>query len=115
MKDLMQNAVSFLSFDFATDRNSLSQQFAGTHTFSQNDYPLWSTAATRQNLIARYWSGLVLCHFFTLFGLPTILSLATLTRFDARYLGVVFVAGLITFSTLLAFLYWPKFYNFFLP
>src|SRR3954454_21571020 len=115
MKDLMQNAVSFLSFDFALDRKSLSQQFTTTHIFYQKEIPLWSTNATRRKLIGRYWFELVLCHFVVLFGLPSILSLASLAHFDVRYLGIVFLTGVISFSTLLAFLYWPKYYNFFLP
>jgi hypothetical protein len=115
MKDLMQNTVSFLSFDFVSDANSLSQQFTTTHLFYQKDSPLWSTNATRHKLIARYWFELVLCHFFVLVGLPAILSLTTFKHFDVRYLGIVFFTGVISFSTLLGFLYWPKYYNFFLP
>src|SRR3954471_1744504 len=105
MKDLLQNGISFLSFDFVSDANSLSRQFAVSHSFYQRDNPLWSTSATRHKLIGRYWFELVICHFFVLFGLPAILSLATLPHFDSRYLGIVFLIGLITFSTLLAFLY----------
>jgi fucose 4-O-acetylase-like acetyltransferase len=115
MKDLMQKVMSFLSFDFALNANVLSQQFAATHYFYQKDIPLWSTRATRQKVIARYWFELVFCHFAILFGLPAILSLAALGQFQIVYLTVVFLAGLIIFLTMLVFHYLPNFYNFFLP
>jgi len=114
MKELMQKVVSFITFEFALDRNCLSQQFAATHTAYQKNFPEWSTTATRQKVIFRYWFELVLSHFALLFGLPALLLLAS-NHFDTRYLSIVFVAGILTYAVMLLFHYWPNFYSDFLP
>ncbi len=48
MKELMQKVVFFITFEFALDRNCLSQQFAATHTAYQKDFPEWSTPLGRK-------------------------------------------------------------------
>ncbi|MCW3107421.1 MAG: hypothetical protein JWQ09_1927 [Segetibacter sp.] len=49
MKDWTQKVISFIAFEFATDRNCLSQQFNATHVLYQKDILGWSTNATKQN------------------------------------------------------------------
>ncbi len=115
MKDLMQKIVSFITFDFALDRNCLTQQFNATHALYQNNIPHWSTKSTRQKVIGRYWFELVLTHFGFLFGLPALLFLMTSTHLGTAPLAIIFLPALITFSTLVLFVYWPRFYNSFLP
>lgn len=110
----MQKVMSFITFEFATDRNCLSQQFNATHVFYQKDIPHWSTNATRQKLIARYWFELVVIHFYLIFGFPALLFVAT-KHLVRSYLPVIFVTGLLTFVIMLLFHYWPNFYNNFLP
>lgn len=39
MKDLMKKVISFITFEFASDRNCLSKQFAATHILHQRDLP----------------------------------------------------------------------------
>ncbi len=114
MKDLMKKVMSFITFEFALDRNCLSKQFAATHTAYQKDFPEWSTTATRKKVIFRYWFELVLSHFALLFGLPALLLLAS-NHFDTRYLSIVFVAGILTYAVMFLFHYWPNFYSDFLP
>lgn len=114
MKDLMKKVMSFITFEFALDKNCLSQQFAATHISQQKDFPEWSTTATRQKIIFRYWFELVLSHFALLFSLPALLLLAS-NHFDTRYLSIVFVAGILTYAVMFLFHYWPNFYSDFLP
>ncbi len=109
MKELMQKVVFFITFEFALDRNCLSQQFAATHTAYQKDFPEWSTTATRQKIIFKYWFEHVLSHFALLFGLPALLLLAS-NHSDTRYLSIVFVAGMVRYAVMLLFHYWPNFY-----
>jgi hypothetical protein len=54
MKDLMWKVISFMSFEFASEANRLSQRFTATHIFNQKDIAGWSTNSTRQKIIARY-------------------------------------------------------------
>jgi hypothetical protein len=75
MKDLMQKVMSFVTFEFALDRNCLAQQFSATHTWQQKDIPYWSTKATRQKIISRYWFELVLGHFAFLISTGVLLLL----------------------------------------
>ena len=115
MKDFLQKIMSFITFEFATDRNCLSQQFNATHVLYQRDTPGWSTNATRQKVIARYWFELVLSHFCFLFGFPALLFFAGTNHLVGSYLPIIFITSLLTFTTLLLFHYWPNFYNNFLP
>ena len=48
-------------------------------------------------------------------GIPALLFLTTLGQFENAHLTIVFLAALLTFSTLTLFFYWPSFYNYFLP
>jgi hypothetical protein len=114
MKEAMLKVMSFITFEFALDQNSLSQQFASTHSAHQRDFREWSTTATRQKVIFRYWFELVLSHFASLFGLPALFLLAS-NHFDTRYLSIVFVVGILTYAVMFLFHYWPNFYSDFLP
>lgn len=38
-KDLMEKVMSFISYQFAIDRNCVSQQFNATHVLYQKDIP----------------------------------------------------------------------------
>ncbi|GEO11374.1 hypothetical protein [Segetibacter aerophilus] len=115
MKNVMQKILSFITFDFAFDRNCLTQQFNATQALYQSNIPFWSTNSTRQKVIGRYWFELVLTHFSFLFGLPALLFLMTSAHFESAQITIIFLAALITFSTLMLFVYWPGFYNSFLP
>ena len=114
MKDLMQEVVSFITFDFASDEGCLSKQFAATHASMQKNLPFWSTTSTRQKIVSRYWFELVLSHFVFLFGLAVAL-MQILFRASGLALPALFVAAIITFTVLFLFNYWPNFYSDFLP
>ncbi len=106
--------MSFVTFEFALDRNCLAQQFSATHSWQQRDTPYWSTKATRQKIISRYWLELVLSHFGFLFSAGVLLLLIIFPH-PGLALPVVFVSGIATFAVLLLFQYWPNFYSDFLP
>lgn len=70
MKDLMNKAIAFLTFDSLLQTAQISTQFAETHHKRQAETNGWCTKATRQQLISTYWSTHVIGHFVVLFGLP---------------------------------------------
>ncbi len=55
MKDLVKKVKSFITFDYPLQTAYISTQFTDTHKKLQTDIPEWSTAATRQKLVSRYW------------------------------------------------------------
>jgi len=114
MKDLMEKVVSFITFEFASNQNCLTQQFSATQFFNQKNNPGWSTNSTRQKIIARYWYDLVLSHFIVIFGLPSLLFLLA-TANQQRSLSIVFIVGLVTYPIMCLFHYRPHFYFNFLP
>lgn len=117
MKDLMKQARSFLTFDFPLETTHISAQFAKTHSKLQIETPEWSTTATRQQLISKYWSTYVLRHFAVLFGLPVLILYLLHGGFDqpSFYLVTVLFAGLITYAVLYLFHYHPFFSSVYLP
>lgn len=110
----MKKVISFITFEFASNRDCLSKQFAATHILHQRNLPEWSTTATRQKVIFRYWFELVLSHFAWVFGFPALLLLAS-HNYNTRYLSIIFVAGIVTYAVMVLFHYWPNFYSDFLP
>ena len=89
-----------MTFDYPLQTSHISAQFAGTHLKLQLENPGWSTNATRQKLISRYWFTYVVGHYSALFGLAI--------------LSVPFLSGNFTaFSLLLAaFVSYPILYLF---
>ncbi len=117
MKELMKQAESFITFDFPLQTAHISEQFAKTHSKLQIETPEWSTTATRQQLIFKYWSTYVASHFAILFGLPVLIFFLVHRGFDqpSFYLVTVLVAGLITYAALYLFHYRPFFSSVYLP
>jgi hypothetical protein len=115
MKDLMRRVESFITFDFTLNANYISAQFATTHNYYKKEIANWSTNATKQKVIASYWTKDVLSHFAVLFGLPALLMFLKPAYFNFEFLPAIFVAALITFPVMLLFHYWPGFHNRFLP
>jgi hypothetical protein len=115
MREMLQKAKSFITFDFPLDRDYISEQFATTHNFYQKEIPQWSTNATRRKVIASYWFVHVLKHFAFLFGVPATIFILVLSRSDAPVLSIAFVDAIITFVVILLFHYGPNFYSNFLP
>ncbi|MDP1811222.1 MAG: hypothetical protein Q8K66_07430 [Sediminibacterium sp.] len=117
MKDLMKQARSFITFDFPLQTVHISAQFAKTHSKLQIETPEWSTTATRQQLISKYWSTYVAGHFAILFGLPVLILFLLHGGFDQPrfYLVTVFIAGLLSYSVLYLVHYRPFFSSVYLP
>lgn len=115
MKDLMSGVKSFITFDFPLNVDYIRAKFTTMHSIHQNDIAAWSTNATKQKVIAAYWTKDVLVHFAFVFGLPVLLMFLTPAYFNFAFLPAVFVAGLVTFPVMLLFHYWPGFHNKFLP
>lgn len=70
MKDLMRRVNSFITFDFPVNADYIRAKFTSTHSIYQKDIVDWSTNATKQKVMAAYWTKDVLAHFAVLFGLP---------------------------------------------
>jgi len=115
MKDLMRRVESFITFDFPVNADYIRAKFTSTHSIHQNDIAAWSTKATKQKVIAAYWTKDVLAHFAFVFGLPTFLMFFTPAYLHFAFLPAVFIAGIVTFPVMLLFHYWPGFHNSFLP
>ncbi len=113
MKDL-RRVKSFMTFDFPLNADYISARFTSTNSIYQKDIAGWSTNATKQKVIAAYWTKDVLAHFAVLFGLPALLMFLTPAYFNFAFLPAVFVADLVTFPIMLLFHYWPGFHNRFL-
>jgi hypothetical protein len=114
MKIWMREMTSFLIFDLHFDKDSLSKQFANTHSWHQKDIPDWSVNATRQKVIANYWCTYVFGHFIVMLGLP-IWFLSLFPSTSISYLISIFIAGLLAFPVLFVLRYWPVFAYEFLP
>ncbi|MES2329784.1 MAG: hypothetical protein V4539_09295 [Bacteroidota bacterium] len=117
MKDFMKQAESFITFDLPLQTAHISEQFAKTHSKLQIETPEWSTTATRQQLISKYWSTYVLGHFAVLFGLPVLILSLLHGGFDQPmfYMVTILVAGLLTYLGLYLFQYHPFFSSVYLP
>lgn len=81
MKDLMSGVKSFITFDFPLNTefdfplntDYISAKFTSTYSIYQKDIAAWSTNATKQKVMAAYWTKDVLLHFASVFGLPALL------------------------------------------
>lgn len=116
-KSLVKKANSFISFDLPLEKAHIATQFASFHQKSQGHSPGWSTAATRQKLIAEYWYTYVIGHFAVLFALPMLVIMlvsGNLTQLP-QYLSSVFMAGIISFLILYIVIYRHYFTSFYLP
>ncbi len=111
----MSGAKSFITFNFPVNADYIRARFTSTHSIYQKDIAGWSTNATKQKVIAAYWTKDVLAHFAVLFGLPALLMFLIPGYFSFEFLPAVFVAGFVTFPIMLLFHYWPGFHNRFLP
>ncbi len=115
MKDLMSKVEPFITFDLPVNAEFIRAKFTSTHSNNQKDIVDWSTNATKQKVIAAYWTKDVLAHFAVLFGLPALLIFLIPAYFNFAFLPAVFVAALVTFPVMLLFHYLPGFHNRFLP
>ena len=115
MKDLVKKAQSFITFDTPFEIGYIQTLFAATHHQQQRMIPYWGVASTRQKLIANYWLNQVTGHFTLLLTIPVLLFLLSSGSIDYGHLLVILATGLLTFSVLLFFHYWPGFIRDFLP
>lgn len=117
MKSLVKKAHSFISFDLPLEKANIATQFANFHKKSLENSPEWSTAATRQKLIAEYWYTYVIGHFSALFAVPALVIMVVSGDFtQLQYLlASFFVAGLVSFLVLYITLYRHYFTSFYLP
>jgi hypothetical protein len=116
MKDLVKRVKSFIIFDFPLQTAYISTQFNNVHRKLQSETSGWSTVATRQKLISRYWFTYVPGHFAFVLGFPALLIFLLFGFKQAGfYLPGVFIAGLISYTILYLFHYRPYFSSVFLP
>lgn len=117
MKDLMSRGIAFLTFDTHLQAKQISLQFSETHHKRQAEIDEWSTKATRQQLVAYYWSTHVIGHFAVLFGLPAGILFLIFGGFSQPgvFLVNVFVAAPIVYLGLYLFQYRPEFNSTYLP
>jgi hypothetical protein len=116
MSDLVKRVKSFIVFDFPLQPAYITTQFYSTHKKFQSETPGWSTAATRQKLISRYWFTYVAGHFTFLLGIPTLLIFLLYGfKQPGYYLPGIFLAGFISYAILYLFHYRFYFSSIFLP
>ena len=102
MKDLVKKVKSFITFDFPLQTANIAAQFDNTHRKLQIEIPGWSTTATRQKLISKYWFTYVAGHFAIMLGLPVLIVLLLHGSFEQTnlYLLSVLIAGLLSYPVL---------------
>lgn len=116
MKDLVNKMKSFLVFDFPLQVEYIKSDFAAIHNKSLKELPEWSTTATRQRLISKYWFTYVAGHFAVMFGIPVcMIYLAKGFEQLDLFLLSVLIAGLLSYPVLYLFHYRPYFSSLFLP
>ncbi len=115
MKDTVKKMQSFITFEHPLHRDHIAQQFSLIQHQYQETIPEWSTSATRQKLIARYWFAHVPAHFALLLGFPFLLMILLLPGFQTDYLTGLFLAGGFSFFVMYLFQYRPCFSSTFLP
>jgi len=117
MKDLMQKVKSFMTFDFPLQSTYIETKFTETHQKLRLEVPEWSTAATRQQLIANYWFTYVAGHFSLLLGVPALALFFVSDGFHNinGFLVGILIAGIISYLALYLFLYRPAYCATFLP
>lgn len=115
MKDIVKKAQSFITFDAPLEMGYIQTSFIATHQKQQSLVPYWGIASTRQKLIANYWLNHVTGHFTIMLTIPVLLSLLSGSDIEPAHILVVLVTGMLAFSVLLFFHYWPGFIRDFLP
>ncbi|WP_439516523.1 hypothetical protein [Sediminibacterium sp.] len=116
MKDFMNRAIAFLTFDTHLQAQQISLQFSQTHHKRLSEIDNWSTNATRQQLISRYWYTDVLEHFAILFGLSVGITLILRENKQPDVLiASLFFVGPLAYLGLYLFQYRPKFNSTYLP
>jgi hypothetical protein len=117
IKNIWKRLKAFLKFDLPVNYDSIRELFSEIHTSYQEDYPGWSTRATRRKAISVYWYKYVLRHFLTLLLLGLILYFA-INSFHIPRAGELIAIGImviIAFGILLFVQYAPYFSTEFLP
>lgn len=117
MKDLMKRVMSFVTFDFPIQATYINTKFEGTHRKLLLEVHEWSTTATRQQLIAKYWFTHVPSHFSFMFGFPALIFFFVSGEFHdlSAYLVSIMIAGILTYSVLYLFHYRPTYCSTYLP
>lgn len=117
MKDLMNRAIDFLTFDAHLPAQQISLQFSEIHHKRQAEINEWSTIATRQQLASSYWSSHVTGHFAVFFGGSAGISFLVTGGFYQPDLFLVnmFIVCPIVYLGFYTFQYRPKFNSTYLP
>jgi len=116
-KHIWERLKAFLKFDLPVNYDSIRELFLQIHTSYLEDYPGWSTRATRRKAISIYWYKYVLRHFLTLLLLALILYFV-IKSFHIPHAGELVAIGvmvIIAFCILLFVQYAPYFNTEFLP
>src|SRR5579863_6301345 len=93
IKHIWERLKAFLKFDLPVNYDSIRELFLQTHTTSRENYPGWSTRATRRKAIAVYWYKYVLRHFLTLLLLALILYFV-IKSFHIPHAGEIIAIGI---------------------
>ena len=116
MKEWKMHIESFVTFDLSLQGEFITRQFVSIHHGQQKDSPHWSTASTRQKLIAQYWLSYVLKHYSLLMGLGVIATLLLQTKQSGLpFLFGILLTGIVSFPILYLFHYYPTYTSVFLP
>jgi len=80
----------------------------------QQRYPNWTFQATRRKVVSNYWFHQVLSHFGRVAGIAFLVTIPFYHNWPAM-LPSAFIGCLISFVTLIGFIYFPSYYSQFLP
>jgi hypothetical protein len=115
MKDFVNRVRAFITFDYPIEIASISKQFTELHRQLQAETPGWSTVATKQKLISKYWNIYVAGHYALIFILPIVVIILFKGSIEKGYLLSIVMAGVVSFPILYLFHYRPSFGSFYLP
>jgi fucose 4-O-acetylase-like acetyltransferase len=116
MKNFVKNAKTFLLFEQPLQPAFIRNEFKQVHTTSNNVHPGWSTKATRQQLIYRYWYRYAASHFITVLIIAALLVFPFNDTVERSALLLGFLsAGIMAYGILYLFHYRPWYSATFLP
>jgi hypothetical protein len=117
IENIWKRLGAFLKFDLPINYDAIRELFLQIHTSYREDYPGWSTRATKRKAISLYWYKYVLRHFLTLLVSGLIIYFV-INSFHIPHAGEIIAIGIIAvigFCILLFMQYAPFFNSEFLP
>lgn len=114
MKTIHQ-LIEQLLFENPQDFNVIQENFKTVQHQQYLRHLEWNIDSSRQKLIAEYWFGIVPKHFLHIISIAIILTIPFLSEPINRVLPGIFITTLLSFISIVLFIYLPTYFTKFLP